>query len=203
MSDRDPRIDAYLAKAAPFARPILRRLRRLVHRGCPQVEETIKWGTPHFLHHGMLCGMAAFKQHCAFGFWRTRDLAALDARYAMLERKGMGDFGCLRSARDLPTDTKLVALVRAAAALNESGLRARRAKREARPAPRLPADLKAGLAADPKARAAFAAFPPGARREYCEWLTEAKQPATRVRRLATAVGWIRAGKRRNWRYARR
>ncbi len=70
MASKDPRIDAYIAKSADFAQPILKHLRKVVHAGCPKVEETLKWSMPHFDYKGVMCGMAAFKAHCVFGFWK-------------------------------------------------------------------------------------------------------------------------------------
>ncbi len=198
MPTGDPRIDAYVAKAQPFARPILRRLRAIVHKGCPEVTETIKWGFPHFEHHGILCSMAAFKAHCVFGFWQGRDVVATGSGL-----QAMGDFGRIESLADLPTERRLVALVKKAAAMNESGQRPARPVKHAKGAlPRMPVDFRRALDSDERAAATYAAFPPSARRDYLEWIVEAKQAGTRERRIATAVAWLAEGKRRNWKYER-
>ena len=192
---KDPRIDAYIAKAAPYARPILERLRMLVHRGCPEVVETIKWGMPAFEYEGSLCSMAAFKAHAVFGFWKGK-LVFVSA----LEKEAMGQFGRLKRLSDLPPDAKILAWVAKAAALNASGVKLPRPlKHPKRPIP-VPSDLKAGLAKNAKARKTFAGFPPSQQREYLEWITEAKGDATRARRLATAIEWLAEGKPRNWKY---
>lgn len=199
MASRDRRVDTYIAKSAEFARPILAHLRDVVHAACPDVEETIRWGMPHFLHHGILCRMAAFKQHCAFGFWRRAQLVRDSARAA----QALGHFGRITRPGDLPSRRTLVALVRRAARLNEAGVKSPSAtKRTRRPAPRVPADLHAALVGNARARSTFAALPPSGRREYVEWLLEAKRAETRTRRLRQAVAWLAAGKPRNWRYAR-
>ena len=207
MAKRDPRIDAYIAKSQPFARPILKRLRRLVHRGCPRVVETVKWGAPHFmLDDGMFCGMVSFKQHCGFYFWRGRRLAKLDARFAAIRtagrKEGMGSFGRISTNADLPSDARFAALVRAAAMLHLHAKPAKPKPRKPRPAPRVPAELKAALAKDAKARKHFAAFPPSAQREYTDWISSAKRPATRTKRLATTLVQLRANRRQNWQYLR-
>ena len=197
MATRDRRVDAYIAKSAEFARPILIHLRDVVRSACPDAEETIRWGMPHFLHHGLLCRMAAFKQHCAFGFWRRAQLVRGGAR----EAQALGQFGRITWIGDLPSRRTLVALVTRAARLNEAGPRTTPStKRPPRPAPRPPADLRAALAGNARARATFAALPPSGRREYVEWLLDAKRAETRARRLQQTVAWLAAGKARNWRY---
>ena len=194
----DPRVDAYIAKSAEFARPVLRHLRALVHEGCPDVVETIKWGMPSFLHHGIICGMAAFKAHCAFGFWR-KGLTDEIARTGVKAEQAMGSLGRITSLKELPADKAMLGYIRKAARLNEEGIPAR-AKPKPKPALPVPSDLAAALKKHAKAAEAFAGFTPGARREYIEWITEAKRPETRQKRLTTAISWIAGGKKRNWQY---
>lgn len=201
MGSRDPRVDAYIDKAAPFAQPILRRVREVVHEACPGVEETIKWSRPHFMYHGLLCGMAAFKAHCAVMFWQGGELESLAD-----DPDGLGPKGRLTSLDDLPSKKVLLARIKAAAALNAAGekpawVKARSAKPR-KPALPVPADLKAALATNAKAKATFEAFAPSHRREYIEWITSAKQEATRARRLAAAVAQMAEGKSQNWKYER-
>ena len=195
MSSRDPRVDAYIANAAAFARPVLEHLRGIVHRACPDVEETLKWRMPTFMHHGMLCGMAAFKQHCTFGFWKHK-LVVGDAR----DESAMGQFGCITSVKDLPAPKVLAGYIRKAMLLNEAGVKAPRKRAAPRPAPRAPTDFAAALKKNGKAAAVYAAFSPSAKREYVEWISEAKRADTRAKRLATAIEWIAQGKQRNWKY---
>ena len=199
MPQPDPRIDAYIERAAPFAQPILRHLRALVHRACPQVEETIKWGMPTFEYAGgILCGMAAFKQHASFGFWKHALVLGEGE-----PDKGMGSYGKLASLDDLPPQRTLTIHLRKAMQLNEDGVKAPATRKSTpRPPPQAPDDLLAALQRSPAAQAHFDAFPPGARREYVEWITEARREDTRARRLAQAVEWIAEGKRRNWKYER-
>jgi uncharacterized protein YdeI (YjbR/CyaY-like superfamily) len=198
MPVKDPRVDAYIARSAPFARPILAHLRAVVHAAVPEVEETIKWGFPHFQHEGMLCSFASFRAHCAFGFWKARLLLGDAASGG-----AMGQFGRITALSDLPSRPALVKLVRKAAALNEAGVKVTRTpRRAARPEARVPADVAAALRGNARAKATFEAFSPSRRREYVEWIVEAKGADTRARRLATAVAWMAEGKSRNWKYER-
>ena len=193
---RDPRIDAYIERAAPFAQPILTHVRALVHEACPEVEETIKWNMPPFVHAGgILCGMAAFKQHASFGFWKHALVVGEGE-----PRDGMGSYGKLVSVKDLPPKKILLAHVRRAMQLNEDGVKSPARKAAPKPPPETPADLAAALKQDKAAKATFDAFPPGCKREYIEWIVEAKREDTRAKRLAQAVEWMAEGKRRNWKY---
>ena len=194
---RDPRIDAYIERAAPFARPILAHARALVHQACPQVEETIKWGMPTFVHAGgILCGMAAFKQHASFGFWKHALVVGEGE-----PRDGMGSYGKMLSLDDFPAKKIVLAHIRKAMKLNEDGVKApARRKSAPKPPPEAPADLVAALNKNKAAQAAYDAFPPGCKREYVEWIGEAKREETRAKRLAQAVEWMAEGKRRNWKY---
>ena len=193
---RDPRIDAYIERAAPFAQPILQHVRVLVHEACPAVEETIKWGMPTFVHAGaILCGMAAFRQHASFGFWKHALVVGEGE-----PRDGMGSYGKLVSLDDLPPKRTLLAHLRKAVALNEAGVKSPARKSAPKPPPETTPELAAALAQSPAAKAAFDAFPPGCRREYIEWIVEAKRAETRSRRVAEAVAWMAEGKRRNWKY---
>ena len=202
MGHRDPRVDAYIAKAAPFAQPILEHVREVVHDACPDVEETIKWGMPSFMYGGgILCGMAAFKAHASFGFWKHALVVGEGAAGEAVERVGMGSFGKLVAVRDLPAKKQLVAYVKKAAALNAQGTKAAPARKApARPAPVPTAEFAAALRKNKSAAAAFKAFPPSHQREYVEWVAEAKREDTRERRIAQAVEWIAEGKHRNWKY---
>lgn len=191
----DPRIDAYIAKAAPFAQPILTHLRALVHRALPECEEGIKWGMPHFMVGGKnVAGMSAFNAHCAF-------IVHGDGRQG--ESEGMGTYGKIASLDELPPDTVLEARVKdAAKRVAEAGSALKpKAKKPPKPEIPMPDDFAAALAASPGAEANLAGFAPGQRREYLEWITGAKQAATRERRIAQAVEWLAEGKKRNWKYA--
>ncbi|HYI40734.1 MAG TPA: YdeI/OmpD-associated family protein [Allosphingosinicella sp.] len=193
----DPRIDAYIARQADFARPILEHLRSSVHAACPEAEETLKWGMPHFLYKGqLLVGMAAFKAHSTFGFWRAKEVLGETGA----ERDAMGQFGRLASVADLPPDDVLHALIRKAMALTDAGARPARSKAEPKAEAEAPPEFETALSANPAAQATFDGFPPSCRREYVEWVVQAKKPETRDRRIAQAVEWMAEGKRRNWKY---
>lgn len=201
MATTDPRIDAYIAKSAPFAQPILAHLRAVVHAKCPMVEETIKWGFPHFMYRGaMLCSMAAFKQHVAFGFWKGALLEGVGAAGA--NGDAMGQFGRIASFADLPSKAVLARLVRAAMTLNDDGVALPRTLKKRATTVDVPPTFAAALQRNAKAKAAFDAFSPSHRREYCEWIAEAKRDETRERRIAQALQWLREGKSRNWKYER-
>ena len=195
MRKKDARVDAYIDKAAPFARPILKQLRKLVHAGCPDAQETIKWGMPHFDYEGLLCGMAAFKNHCAFWFWNRALVLGEDSE------RGMAQFGRLRSVEYLPSEKRLIGYVRKAAALNESGVKpAARSKPRSKSPPKIPDYFKAALGKNAKARKTFENFSPSEQKEYIQWLTEAKRDETRQQRLKTSIAWLAEGKPRNWKY---
>lgn len=200
MATKDPRIDAYIAKAQPFARPVLRQLRAVVHAACPDVEEGMKWSFPHFLYGGgILCSMASFKAHCSFGFWQGAQVMGAASRNA----EGMGDLGRLASVDDLPSKAQLTVLIKAAMRLRDQGVK-RVVRKKAAPAKAIPVPpaLTKALAANAAARATFDGFPPSHRKEYVMWIAVAKTDATRDRRIAQAVEWMAAGKHRNWRYAK-
>lgn len=194
MGTRDPRVDAYMAKQQEFAKPILRYLREVVHEGCPECEETLRWSMPAFMYRGILCGFAAFKEHATFGFWKHELLLGERSREAM------GSFGRLTSVEDLPSRKVLLTLIGKAMELNEKGTKVPMAMKAPKKGMTVPSDLKSALAKNKKARTTFEGFSPSHKREYLEWITEAKREGTRKRRLSQAVEWLAKGKPRNWRY---
>lgn len=194
--NRDPRIDAYIARAAPFAQPILKKVRERIHAAAPEAEETMKWSAPGFTVDGkILLMMAAFKQHAALNFWRGQELGDGQPKAG-----AMGQFGRLTSVEDLPSDKELDALIREAAALAKTAPAPRKTKHAPKPAPEMHPEFAAALAKAPKAKAALDSFSMSAQREYLEWIAEAKRDETRQKRIADAVEWLREGKKRNWRY---
>jgi len=202
----NPKVDAYIEKAQPFARPILEHLRKLVHKGCPEVEETIKWSRPFFEYRGaILCNMSAFKQHCSFGFW-GEEIAVVLREAKALQDGAMGSLGRITSVEDLPAASVMLDWIRQAAAFVSSGqytspIAARRkVVKPQKPALEVPAELAAALKKNKKASAVFAEFSPSCRREYIEWIADAKRPETRDKRVETALAWIAEGKQRNWKY---
>lgn len=200
MGKSDPRIDAYIAKSAGFAQPILKRIREVVHAACPDVEETLKWSCPTFMHHGILCGMAAFKQHAAFNLWKGALIVDSDK-----DRAAMGQFGRLTALSDLPSTRRLTEYIRRAMALNEDGVKVPKVRKpglERKVVPtQPPADLAAALKKNARARATFEGLSPSHKREYVEWITEAKRDETRARRLTQAIEMLAEGKTRNWKYS--
>ena len=199
MGKKDPRIDAYIARSADFAKPILNHMRKLVHTGCPEVEETMKWSFPHFMHKGMLCSMASFKEHCSFGFWKEK----LVLGKTQSEKEAMGTFGRITSLSDLPNDKTLIGYIKKAAEVNEAGVKVDRPKpREKKPL-RIPAYFMDAVKKNKKALATFENFNYSNKKEYVELVTEAKSEETRNKRLATAIEWMGEGKVRNWKYIRK
>jgi uncharacterized protein YdeI (YjbR/CyaY-like superfamily) len=201
----NPRVDAYCAKVQPFAQPILARLRELVHKACPEVDETIKWSRPFFQYRGaILCNMSAFKEHCSFGFW-GEEIGAVLREAAVLREGAMGSLGRIISVADLPSDKQMLGWIRQAAAFVDSGqytspIAARHKVVKQKPSLDSPVEFKAALQRNKKAAAVFAAFSPSCKREYVEWIAKAKRQETRDKRIATAVAWIAEGKQRNWKY---
>lgn len=190
---RDPRIDAYIARAQPFARPILEKVRQRVHAVLPGVEEAFKWSHPTYCRDGkIVLGTAAFKAHAAVHFWRGQELGVETRRDAM------GQLGKLTSVDDLPAN--LDELIRKAAELSKNGPAPRKPKHAPKPPPQMHPDFAAALNKAAAAKAALDGFPPSAQREYLEWIAEAKQEATRHKRIANAVEWLTEGKRRHWKY---
>jgi uncharacterized protein YdeI (YjbR/CyaY-like superfamily) len=193
---RDPRIGAYIAKAQPFARPILEHVRDRVHAVLPSVEEAVKWSMPAYTVGGKIVLItAAFKAHVALNFWRGQEL-----RGEAANAEAMGQFGKIKSLNDLPSDAELDRLIREAAELAKSAPAPRQTKHAPKPPPALHPDFAAALAKAPKARAALDAFPPSAQRDYFDWIAEARQDSTRQKRIATAIEWLNEGKRRHWKY---
>jgi hypothetical protein len=202
----ESRIDGYIAKAKPYAQPILNHIRELVHKACPDVEESIKWSRPFFEYKGaILCNMSAFKEHCSFGFWGEEISAVLrDAK--VLQPGAMGSLGRITRLEDLPTDKQLLSLLKQAVTFVDSGqytspIAARnKVVKAPKAAIKEPAAFTKALKANKKAAAAFAAFSPSCKREYVEWIADAKRDDTRDKRIETAIAWISEGKRRNWKY---
>jgi hypothetical protein len=199
-----PQVDAYIAKAPPFAQPILDHLRDVVHAGAPGVVEEIKWSRPFFVYHGVILGnISAFKAHCSFGLW-GKEIGAVLRADGMVQGNGMGTFGKLTSVKDLPPRKKLVGYIRVAAQAVDDGVRT---KSFTRPKSRVvkaevavPEPLAAALKQNKAAANNFEAMSPSCRKEYCVWIAEAKRDETRDKRLATALEWIAQGKSRNWKY---
>lgn len=205
MAKTDSRIDAYIEKAAPFARPILDHIRALVHAACPEVEETMKWSFPHFDYKGeMMCSMAGFKGHCAFGFWKGALLKSVENVLQIKDREAMGHLGRITSLKDLPNDRVMIKMIKEACALNEQGIKIKKAvpAKSVSKEIEVPADVLKALSKNHRAQKIFEAASFSFKKEYIRWIEEAKSESTRNTRIATAVEWIAEGKGRNWKYER-
>jgi uncharacterized protein YdeI (YjbR/CyaY-like superfamily) len=198
MARKDPRIDAYITNAAAFAQPILRHLRNLIHAGCPEVEETVKWSMPAFTYQGPLCNMGAFKAHCIFGFWKHALILEPPANGET--KRAMGAFGRITSLDEIPADHIMLRYIRKAAELNAAGVKLPGRPKTATKELKLPDYFLAALKKNARARTTFEQFSYSHKKEYLEWLTEAKREETRQRRLETTVAWLTEGKPRNWKY---
>lgn len=206
MEAFDPRVDVYINKSKPFAQPILEHIRELVHKACPKVEEDIKWSRPFFVYKGViLANVSAFKEHCSFGFW-GQEMGALLKESGVVRDGAMGSLGRIVSIEDLPADKDMLAWIRQAAQSIDRGENVSpiAARNRVVKAPKQPLEthpqFAAALKKDKKASAAFAAFSPSCKKEYLEWIAEAKRDETRQKRIATAIEWIAEGKKRNWKY---
>jgi uncharacterized protein YdeI (YjbR/CyaY-like superfamily) len=200
------KVDAYIAKSAEFAQPVLNHLRGLVHKACPDVVEEIKWGHPFFLHKGtVLANMAGFKAHCSFGFWGA-EMTKVLAADGVLQDGGMGSLGRITGVRDLPADKVMLGYLRQAVQLIDAGqggsrfTMARRVVKAPKAVVETPAEFAAALKKNKPAAKVFEAFSPSCKREYVEWIADAKREETREKRIAQAVEWIADGKQRNWKY---
>lgn len=204
MPTKDPRIDLYIYNAADFARPILLHLRELVHVACPDVQETIKWSFASFDYKGPMCSMASFKRHCAFGFWKASLMKDKTLTKNAESESAMGHYGKITSLKDLPSDKKIIAHIKEAMMLNEKGIKlppkkVTTAKKEVV----VPDYFLKQLKKNKKAFATFENFSPSHKREYIEWITEAKTDETKNRRMETAIEWMSVGKSRNWKYMKK
>ncbi|HMQ05528.1 MAG TPA: YdeI/OmpD-associated family protein [Pyrinomonadaceae bacterium] len=197
MPSIDPRIDAYIENSATFAQPILTHLRALVHKACPDVIETWKWSFPCFDHKGLMCSMAAFKEHCSFGFWKQ---SLIDSEALPKEKTAMGSFGKITSLKDLPSEKVMISLIHKAMELNEKGIKVPQKKSSEKKELVIPEILTKALGRNKKAKEQFEKFSYSHKKEYVEWITEAKTAPTREKRLATTIEWLTEGKSRNWKY---
>ena len=201
MGKEDKRIDQYILSSADFAQPILLHLRRLVHEACPHVSETMKWSFPHFEYSGeILCNMAAFKNHCSFGFWKASLLSDPHRVLQLVGKTAMGSFGQIRSLKDLPSNKIIKSYIKEAAKLNEQGVKTSAREKAVKKALTVPPDLEAALKKKAAVRKTFENFSPSHRNEYIEWINEAKTETTRNKRIQTTVEWVSEGKSRNWKY---
>ncbi len=206
ISSFEPKVDLYISKAQPFAQPILEHLRELVHKAVPGVQETIKWSRPFFEYKGViLANVSAFKEHCSFGFW-GEEIGAVLREANVVQDGGMGSLGRITTLKDLPSDKQMLAFLKQAKAFIDSGAYtspiAARHKVVKAPKPTLPVppEFTAALKSNPKASQTFQHFAPSCQREYLEWFADAKQPATREKRIAQAIEWLSEGKQRHWKY---
>lgn len=199
--ERDDRVDAYIENAAPFAQPILRHLRALMHAACPDAVETIKWGAPAYEYQGILAVMAAMKHHAVFNLWKGELIPDVQAMYGHRAGEAMGTFGKITRLADLPPDEKIIAWIREAMDLNERGVKL---PQRSRPGQKrevdTPEDLRSALESHEAARLTYEGLTPSKKREYVEWLTDAKTIGTRQKRLTQAIAWMAEGKSRNWKY---
>lgn len=205
MGTKDKRIDEYIAKSKPFAQPLLKHIRGLVHKACPDIEEAWKWSFPHFVYcGGTLCSMAAFKEHMAFGFWKASIMKDPNKILETTGREAMGHFGRITNMKDLPSDKIMIAYIKEAARLNKEGI-----KVPSKPKPKVKTEIEVpdyflkAVGKNKKAQKTFEAFSNSHKKEYVSWITEAKSEETKNSRLKTAVEWMAKGKPRMWKYIKK
>ena len=205
MKNTNPIIDNYINKAEPFAQPILKHIRELVHEVCPDVKELMKWSFPHFDYKDtMFCSMAAFKQHAVFGFWKASIMADPDGILTIKGRESMGHLGKLTNVNDLPSDEILKKYLKEAMRLNDEGIKLpEKAKPTEKKELVVPEELAAALNENAVAKSTFEGFSNSNKKEYIDWLIEAKSEETKARRLETTIEWLSEGKIRNWKYLRK
>ncbi len=201
----DPRIDQYIVKALPFAQPVLIKLRELIHKACPEVTETIKWGMPSFDYMGPLCSFASFKSHCSFGFWKTsliKDPEKYLQKRSAQGGEAMGNLGKMISVKDLPPTRVMIDFIRQAMKLNADGITIEKKKVAPKIIP-TPPELQKALNKNSKARFYYEKFSPSQQKEYNQWIADAKTDVTRAKRIGDAIEWISVGKIRNWKYVKK
>jgi uncharacterized protein YdeI (YjbR/CyaY-like superfamily) len=178
----------------------------LIHKACPGVHETIKWGFPSFDYKGPFVSVASFKEHAVFGFWKAKLLN--DPNEYLSERsneggEAMGHFGRITKLSDLPPDKALIDFIKQAKKLNDDGVKLpSKPKKEQSPL-KIPPYFTAALKKNKMALATFENFSYSNKKEYVMWITEAKTETTRGQRLALAVEWMAEGKIRNWKYLKK
>lgn len=199
MPQFDDRVDAYIAKAAPFAQSILEHIRNLVHQASPLITETIKWGFPHFEYKATICSMASFKAHCAFGFWKS---SLMPDPYHLFSEKNsaMGSMGRIESLQDLPENKILIEYILQALKIDESGVKLKKVAAQPKAPIAMPLEFELALAQNTRAKQQFEGFSASHKREYLEWITEAKTVPTKLKRIETSIEWLNEGKARNWKY---
>jgi len=204
MGKKDKKTDAYIAKSADFAKPILSHIRELVHKACPDTEEVMKWGFPHFDYKGMMCSMAAFKHHCAFNFWKASLIKDTAKVLKIKNKDSMGSLGQIKSKSDLPPDRIFIAYIKQAMKLNDEGVKFPvKKKTAAKTELVIPEYFLKVLKKNKKSFEVFGNFAYSHRKEYVNWITEAKTEETRKKRIETAIEWLSEGKSRNWKYERK
>ena len=201
MGKKDKRIDAYIDKASAFAKPVLNHLRQLIHKACPETEETMKWSFPHFDYkEEIMCSMAAFKQHCAFGFWKASLMKDPKLMLNAKSEVAMGHMGRITSLKDLPSDKTIIGYIKEAMKLNDEGIKNQKPKSKIQKTIEAPDYFLKAIKKNKKAWATFEKFSPSNKKDYVEWIVEAKTDETLNKRMKQAIDWMAEGKPRNWKY---
>src|SRR5687767_2724111 len=202
MGKKNPKIDTYIAKSADFAKPVLVHLRKLVHQACPDVEENLKWGMPSFEYKGLLCGIASFKQHCTFGFWKASLMKDAKVLLGNESHAAMGNLGRITSLKDLPKDSIITGWIKEVMKLNDAGIKVTKTKPKKYDKTELviPKYFTDAIKKNKNAWVTFEKFSYSARKEYVEWITGAKSEGTRNSRMEQAIEWMAEGKPRHWKY---
>jgi uncharacterized protein YdeI (YjbR/CyaY-like superfamily) len=203
MATFNKQVDGYIAKSADFAKPILEHLRKIIHDTCPEVEEVMKWGIPHFDYKGdMMCILAAYKNHCSFSLYKAELMSDPKIKESVKAGQKMGYMDKIKTLSDLPAKKTLVAYIKEAMALNEKGIKKEKPVKEKSPETEVPDYFLAKLSKNPAAKKVFESKSASFRKEYSKWIIDAKTEETRDKRIEQSLEWIAEGKGRFWQYAK-
>ncbi|SEW41674.1 Uncharacterized conserved protein YdeI, YjbR/CyaY-like superfamily, DUF1801 family [Chryseobacterium wanjuense] len=203
MEKYDTKVDEYIEKSPDFAKPILQYLRETIHEVCPDAEEAIKWKFPTFMYKGkILCSITSFKQYCSMGFWLHGEMKTIKELETNAEKSSMFSLGKITKMEDLPAKPLLKKAILEAMELTDMGVTMKKAVPSKTETP-IPDYFKEVLQHNKKAWEVFEKGSPSFRKEYINWITEAKTEATRNKRMEQAIEWISEGKGRNWKYEKK
>ncbi|KAF2080744.1 YdeI/OmpD-associated family protein [Flavobacterium sharifuzzamanii] len=200
MENYNKDVTAYIAKMADFAKPILNHLREVIFSACPEAEENIKWGTPHYSYKGdHLVMMGGFKQHCSFSLYKAELMKDAEIQASVKAGKKFGYMDKIKDLSELPSKEKLTAYIKEAMVFNENGTAKPKPVKEKSTAEVVaPKEFVDALKKDTKATEIFESKSPSFRKNYIIWIADAKTDETRNKRISQSLEWIAEGKDRFW-----
>lgn len=195
MNEASENITAYIEKATPEFKEVMIALRSVLNNPNFDIKEDWKWGAPNFNNEGMICWLAHFRNHVGMNFFKgtlIKDKYNLFTHYR--EEKGNRQLKFSDINQIIPEQIEYY--IEEAIKLNQENIKV--VKKEIDTS--LPLDLETELNNNPKAKMFFESLAPSYKRDYIEWIEEAKREATRTKRLATTMEWLSEGKKKNWKY---